>query len=120
MKKALKLQNVKKARQKRVRAKIFGTANCPRLAVSRSNRFIYGQLINDEKGVTLVAASSKELPRNDQDKKKSEQALMVGELIAKKAALSGIVKAVFDRRAYQYHGRVKAVAEGARNGGLSL
>lgn len=106
------------SRAKRTRAKIMGTALRPRLAVSRSNRGLYLQLIDDEKGRTLVSASVKEL--KTQKATKTEQALSLGEHLARKAVEAGIKKAVFDRRSHKYHGRVKAVAEGARGGGLIM
>jgi len=104
-------------RVNRTRAKIVGSASRPRLAVFRSNRAIAAQLIDDGRGHTLVAASSRELKTKV---KKTDVARQVGELIAKKATAAGITQAVFDRRSYRYHGRVKAVAEGARTGGLKV
>ena len=106
-------------RHKRVRGKISGTAECPRLNVFRSTKNIYAQIIDDVKGVTLVAASSldKEFNGNGGNK---EAARKVGELIAKRAAEKGISQVVFDRGGYLYHGRVKALAEGAREGGLKF
>jgi large subunit ribosomal protein L18 len=102
-------------RHKRVRSKISGTALIPRLNIFRSNKGLFVQLINDELGITLVSASEKEI----KDKKtKTEDASEVGKLIAKKAQKKKIEKAVFDRGGYRYHGRVKAIAEGAREGGL--
>lgn len=106
------------SRTKRTRAKIMGTALRPRLTVSRSNRGLYLQLIDDEKGYTLVSASVKELKA--QKATKTEEALLLGQHLAKKAAEAGIKEAVFDRRSYKYHGRVKAAAEGARGGGLII
>jgi large subunit ribosomal protein L18 len=107
-------------RAQRTRAKIFGTAQAPRLSVFCSNRSSYAQLIDDEKGVTLVSASTYELSLEDRKKTKVEQAKMLGELLAKKAREIGITKAIFDRGSYKYHGRVAAIAEGARNGGISI
>ncbi len=101
-----------------MRAKIFGTLEKPRLSVFRSNRYTYVQLIDDENGKTLLSVSTKEL--NEKKLKKTQQAEGAGALIAKKAEEKGIKCAVFSRRGYQYHGRVKAVAEGARKGGLKL
>ena len=101
----------------RTRAKIFGTDVLPRLAVSRSNRFLYAQLIDDSKGRTLTHASSREIKEK---KPKTETALLVGGLIGKRAKELGIKAAVFDRREYKYHGRVRALAEGARKAGLKL
>lgn len=114
-------QNKKRARRaKRVRARISGSAERPRCAVFRSNAYMYAQLIDDAKGKTLAAASTKELPAALRKKTKTEQAHALGELIAEKAIGLGVKKAVFDRRGYRYHGRVKAVAEGARKKGLAI
>ena len=106
-------------RHKRVRGKISGTAECPRLNVFRSTKNIYAQIIDDVKGVTLVAASSldKEFNGNGGNK---EAAKKVGALIAKRAAEKGISEVVFDRGGYIFHGRVKELAEGAREGGLKF
>lgn len=106
-------------RHRRVRGKISGTAQCPRLDVFRSTNHIYAQLIDDVKGVTLAAASTldKEIAGNGGNK---EAAKKVGLLIAKKAADKGITEVVFDRGGYIYHGRVKELAEGAREGGLKF
>ena len=106
-------------RHRRVRAKIYGTAKMPRLCVFRSAKHIYGQLIDDEKSQTLVSASDLEL-RIKKGKTKVEKAKEVGKLIAKKAQKLKIEKVVFDRGGYKYHGRVKALAEGAREGGLKF
>ncbi len=115
------LNKIRIRRQRRTRAKIFGTSERPRLSVFRSNRYTYVQLINDEEGKTIVSASTKELTINDkQSITKQKLAEQLGELIAKKAAEKGIKKAVFDRSWYKYHGRIKAVAEGARKEGLEL
>ena len=100
----------------RVRSKISGTAACPRMSVFRSNKQIYVQIINDETQATLVAASSLGMEAMP----KKEQAAKVGEAVAKKALEAGITTVVFDRNGYLYHGRVKEVAEGARNGGLKF
>ena len=100
----------------RVRNKISGTAERPRLTVFRSNKQIYVQVINDETATTLAAASSLGMEAMP----KKEQAAQVGEAIAKKALEAGITTAVFDRNGYLYHGRVKEVAEGARKGGLKF
>ena len=106
-------------RHKRVRGKISGTAARPRLNVFRSTNHIYAQLIDDVKGVTLAAASTldKEFDGNGGNK---EAAKKVGELIAKRAAEKGISEVVFDRGGYIFHGRVKELAEGAREGGLKF
>ena len=112
------------ARQKRVqriRVKIFGTAERPRMSVYRSNRHIYVQIIDDIQKKTLVALSTdnKEFD-NSEMKGKCDQAKMVGQLIAERAKAAGIQKVVFDRGGYLYHGRVKALSEGAREGGLEF
>jgi large subunit ribosomal protein L18 len=115
-------------RHKRVRAKIFGTARRPRLCVFRSANHIYAQLVDDEKGKTVANASNLNLKSKVKSKKLEKEAAPlsgklaiayeVGQLIAKKALEKKIEKVVFDRGGYQYHGRVKALAEGARQGGL--
>jgi large subunit ribosomal protein L18 len=110
MNKRKTLNQTRLRRKNRARAKIFGTLERPRLSIFRSNRYTYVQLINDEKGETIASASIN----------KQESAEQLGELIAKKAVGKGIKKAVFDRGWYKYHGRIKAVAEGARKGGLQL
>ncbi len=106
-------------RHMRVRGKINGTAECPRLDVFRSNSNIYAQLIDDVKGVTLVSAASNEKDFGDA-KGNKEGARKVGQLIAKRAAEKNITEVVFDRGGYIYHGRVKELAEGAREGGLKF
>ena len=116
LKKAPKVKKEKRLRRhRRVRAKIFGTEKRPRLAVFRSLKHIYAQLIDDEKGITLASASSLEVKEKFS---KSKKAYLVGQLIAEKAKKLGIKKVVFDRGGFQYHGRVKQLAEGARAGGL--
>ena len=105
-------------RKARTRAKIFGTALKPRLSVFRSNKNIYAQLIDDEKGHTLASVSTKLLGKKAGNK--SDQALQIGKLLAELAKKLGVTQATFDRGAYKFHGRVKAVAEGARQGGLKL
>ncbi len=102
----------------RVRKKISGTPERPRLSVFRSNKSIYCQIIDDSKGHTLAAASSTENGKTSGNK--TEQAKAVGQLIAEKAKSAGIETVVFDRGGYLYHGRVKALAEGAREGGLKF
>jgi len=106
-------------RHKRVRGKISGTAECPRLNVFRSLQNIYAQLIDDDKGVTLVSASTVEKDFEEYGGNKSA-ARKVGELLAKRAAEKDITKVVFDRGGYIYHGRVQELAEGAREGGLKF
>jgi large subunit ribosomal protein L18 len=103
-------------RRRRVRAKVTGTAERPRISVFRSNRGVFAQLIDDDSGRTLAAVNWTE----DELKslKRMEQAGKAGQLLAERAKAAGIETAVFDRGGYQYHGRVKALAEGAREGGL--
>ncbi len=107
----LKKQEKRHRRHKRVRAKVFGTAKVPRLFVFKSNQYIYAQLIDDDKSKTIASAKS---GLNIKEAKK------IGELIAQKAKEKKIEKAVFDRGGHKYHGRVKALAEGAREGGLKF
>ena len=105
----------------RVRKKISGTDVRPRLAVFRSLRHIYAQLIDDLNGVTIVSASSQENDIViDQPSSKTKLANQVGELIADRAKSKGVKEVVFDRGGYKYHGRVKALAEAARKGGLGF
>jgi len=104
-------------RRKRVRRKVVGTANRPRLSVYRSNVNIYAQLIDDDAARTLAAADSREVGEAENRK---DAARKVGELIARKAKEAGIEVAVFDRGGNKYHGRIAALAEGAREGGLKL
>ena len=103
-----------------IRKKINGTAAKPRLSVFRSNTEIYAQLIDDVSGQTLAAASSKEKSIAAQKVNKSEKSKLVGSAIAAKATELGLTEVVFDRGGYLYHGRVKAVADGAREGGLKF
>lgn len=110
-------QSKRKLRHARVRSKVFGTLARPRLSVFRSAREIYAQLIDDSAGVTLAAARSGEIKAAG---KKLEQAAAVGKLLAQKALKAGLGQVVFDRGAYKYHGRVKALAEAARAGGLQF
>jgi large subunit ribosomal protein L18 len=107
----------KNRRRARIRRKIFGTAERPRLSVYRSNVHIYAQLIDDLEGHTLVAADSREVEGAGD---RTDAARKVGELIAGKAGEAGIEAAVFDRGGNKYHGRVAALAEGARAGGLKF
>jgi len=102
----------------RVRRKISGSTQKPRLSVFRSNTEIYAQLIDDETGQTLAAASSREKDISAQKGTKVEKSKLVGAAIARKATELGLKDVTFDRSGYLYHGRVKAVAEGAREGGL--
>jgi len=107
-------------RHKRIRKKIKGTADKLRLCVFRSNKYIYAQLINDDRGEVLVSADDRGFSKNKTEKGKKQRGEKVGELIAKKAKEKGIKTVVFDRGGYKYHGRVKALAEGARKGGLKI
>ena len=108
------LNKVRSRRVIRSRARIHGTPERPRLAVFRSNTAIYAQLIDDEAGKTIVSASTREVKTKEKKIAKSEVAKLVGELLAKKAKDAGVAKAVFDRRGYKYHGRVKALCDGAK------
>lgn len=135
----LERQQKRNRRHKRIRAKIKGIAKIPRFCIFRSNRHIYAQLIDDEKGKTLIVANDQEVkgrphktvPRQKQDKDAKDKkdkimtgkvavAYEIGKLIAEKASKKKIEKAVFDRGGYKYHGKVKALAEGAREGGLKF
>ena len=104
----------------RVRKKITGTAARPRLVVTRSNRHMVAQLVDDASGRTLVSASTLEVDLREADGSKSDKARKVGQLIALRSQQAGIESAVFDRGGNKYHGRVAAVADGARDGGLAL
>ncbi|MBX2924556.1 MAG: 50S ribosomal protein L18 [Chitinophagaceae bacterium] len=103
-----------------IRKTVSGTAQKPRLAVFRSNTETYAQLIDDVTGTTLASASTKDKDIKAQKAPKAELSALVGKAIAAKAAAVGITTAIFDRGGYLYHGRVKAVAEGAREGGLKF
>ncbi len=116
-------QEMRLKRKKRIRAKIAGTSERPRLTVFRTAKHIYAQIINDEIGISLVSAStlSKEIrEKKDKLEGKVNVALEVGKLIAAKALASGIKKVAFDRCGFLYHGRVKALSNGAREGGLDF
>lgn len=137
MKKETKQQK-RDRRHRRVRAKVFGTARCPRLCVFRSSKHIYAQVIDDEKGKTIAAANDQEIkkPKGKSDAKRRPEAepkgpvedrkakiaiaYEVGKLLAENALKKKVKKVVFDRGGYKYHGRVKALAEGAREGGLQF
>ncbi|MEK7559087.1 MAG: 50S ribosomal protein L18 [Patescibacteria group bacterium] len=112
-------------RRKRIRAKIKGTNERPRLSVFRSNKYIYAQIIDDEKGKTLVGVSEKQIKEDASSKKtesskKIDKSKTLGLMLAKLAVSKKIKSVVFDRSGYAYHGRVKAIAEGAREGGLKF
>jgi large subunit ribosomal protein L18 len=109
-------QQTRLKRRLRIRGKVVGTAERPRLSVYRSNKGIYAQLIDDGAGVTLAAAEIRHLEGSTGSK--SEQAAKVGRLVAERGRARGVERVVFDRGGYLYHGRVKALADGAREGGL--
>ena len=102
--------------KKKIRAKIFGTAETPRLSVFRSNNYIYAQMINDELGVTIASASDMESKTGT----KTERSVLTGTNIAKAAIAKGIKSCVFDRNGFKYTGRIKALADSARSGGLKF
>lgn len=108
------------ARHNRVREKISGNANAPRLNVFRSNKNIFAQIIDDEKAITLVSASSIDKELKLENGSNIEAATKVGELLAKRAKKQKITKVTFDRGGYQYHGRVEALANAARENGLEF
>ncbi len=112
----MKTQNTKLRRVTRIRKKIAFVSDRPRLTVYRSNVNIYAQIIDDSKAKTVVSASSKEVKAT----KKMEQAVEVGKLIAEKAKAAKVSKVVFDKGSYKFHGRVKALADSAREGGLQF
>jgi len=126
----LEKQKKRYRRHKKVRAKVFGTSKVPRLCVFRSNKHIYAQLVDDEKRKTILSSSDQESKTQIKKKKIKENqkpltgkvaiAYEVGKLIAEKALKEKIKEVVFDRGGYKYHGRVKALAEGARGGGLKF
>lgn len=120
MKQRKKLNVKRKRRAARVGATLHGTAAIPRLVVNRSNQYVYAQLIDDEKGRTLVAVSSFGKNAGAVKGNKSVQAFAAGEAFAKKAIEKGITRAIFDRRSAKFHGRVKQFAEGAKKGGLQI
>jgi large subunit ribosomal protein L18 len=109
--------NLRRKRIRRVRAKIAGTGSRPRLCVFRSNQYVYAQIIDDSKNATLVAFDSRKLKDAKND---IETARKIGEEIAKIAKGKKIEQVIFDRKGYKYHGKVKALAEGARKGGLKF
>jgi large subunit ribosomal protein L18 len=117
---AVSREIARKRRHERVRKKVTGTAERPRLNVYRSLDNIYAQVIDDSTGTTLVSASTvdKELRARLASLKKAEQAKAVGQVVAERAQAKGIKEVVFDRGGYPYHGRVKALADGSREGGL--
>ena len=115
----IRKSNLKEKRKRRVTAKMKGVSSRLRLSVFRSNKYIYAQIIDDQKGKTLVSSSEKELDKIPQKKEtKIERARQVGQLLARKALTQKIKNVAFNRGGYKYHGRVKALAEGVREGGL--
>jgi large subunit ribosomal protein L18 len=120
--KKLETQVRRARRQRRVRAKVSGTPDRPRLNVFRSARHIFAQIIDDSKGHTLVAASTldKDIRVQAAALKKQDEAKAVGKLLAQRAKDKGLKQVVFDRGGFQYHGRVKSLADGAREGGLEF
>lgn len=113
-----KIEKAKQRRAKRVRSAVRGTPERPRLTVFRSNRGIWAQIVDDQSGRTLASACSRHVEETALPKK--EMAAKVGELIAERAKAAGVESVVFDRGSYLYHGRVKALADGARQGGLEF
>lgn len=111
------LTKERKSRKGRIRAKVFGTGKRPRLVVFRSNKFTSAQIVDDTKGVTLINISTKNLKTKGT---KTEAAMAAGVELAKLASAKKIKEVVFDRAGYKYHGRVKALAEGMRSGGIKL
>ena len=117
----IKTQADRRARRHlRVRKRVHGTEARPRLVVFRSSKHIYAQVVDDTRGVTLIGAADTSEGLQVEGKGKTAKSFALGRLIAARAKEKGIAKVVFDRGGYQYHGRVKAVAEGARKGGLEL
>ncbi|MBI4337267.1 MAG: 50S ribosomal protein L18 [Chloroflexi bacterium] len=112
----------RQVRHLRVRKKVFGTTERPRLCVFRSLQHVYVQVVDDTRGHTLAAASDQEpeVRKQCQGKSKSERAKAVGAVVAQRTLQAGVTTVVFDRGGYQYHGRVKALADGAREGGLKF
>ncbi len=114
-------EKARKKRHKRIRSEIRGTKSKPRLNVYRSSKHIYGQLVDDTTGNVLASAKDKDIEKEiKEDNRKVKLAFETGKLLGKKAKKEGIKKAVFDRGGYKYHGRVKALAEGAREAGLEF
>ncbi|MEW5805204.1 MAG: 50S ribosomal protein L18 [Patescibacteria group bacterium] len=110
----------KERRHERIRARVFGTAKRPRLSVFRSNKHIFAQLIDDEKQITLASVSDQHLTKAKKNESGLDRAFSAGKLLAEKAKSQGIKTVVFDRGGYLYHGQIKKLAEGAREGGLAF
>lgn len=121
-KKLIKKREQRERRQRRIRARVAGSSQRPRLNVFRSLDNIFAQVIDDTAGVTLVSASTidKQVRAQVEGKTKTESAKIVGQVLAERAKEAGIAQVVFDRGGYRYHGRVAALAEGAREGGLEF
>ncbi len=119
---SVKSQQARQRRHLRVRKRVVGTSERPRLNVFRSDKHIYAQVIDDSVGHTLAAASTVDVQIRDaaKGKTKTEQAILVGRLVAERALDAGIKRVVFDRGGYKYHGRVKALADAAREAGLEF
>jgi large subunit ribosomal protein L18 len=119
---AIKSREARKRRHRRIRTKLSGTAERPRLNVFRSLEHIYAQVIDDEAGRTIASASTvdKQLRTEIDGKTKKEQATIIGKAVAERAKAAGVETVVFDRGGYLYHGRIQALAEGAREGGLKF
>jgi len=117
-----KKQENRKRRHRRVRAKIMGTSKRPRVSVFKSNRHVFIQFIDDEAGKTILSnkITKNQEPRTKNKETKTEKAMKIGETLAQKAKELGIKEVVFDRGGFKYHGRVKAVAEGLKQGGIKL
>jgi large subunit ribosomal protein L18 len=115
---SLSTRDARQRRHRRIRGKVVGSAERPRLAVARSNKRIYAQLIDDDRGHTLAAAGSHEAALRGLSK--GDAAAEVGKLLAERAKEAGVERVVFDRGGYKYHGRVKSLADGAREGGLEF
>jgi large subunit ribosomal protein L18 len=110
----------RRRRHLRVRKKVSGTPERPRLVVFRSSKHIYAQVVDDSRGVTLLGASDRSEGIAAEGKGKVAKSVALGKLVAERAKAQGITRVVFDRGGFQYHGRIKAVADGARNGGLEF
>jgi len=120
MAKVVLRKNNKLRRKLRVKKKVFGTTQRPRLSVYRSNKYLYGQIIDDTKGTTLVGLSLNDVKKAHKGKNRQEASFEIGKMIAEKAKEKKIKTVVFDRGSYQFHGRVKQLADGVREGGLVL
>lgn len=115
----MNLVKQRQRRKKSVRKTLQGTTSKPRLSVFRSNKYVYAQLIDDQKGLTILGVSQKEI-KSEKAIKQSEMAHLVGQKLAEKAKGMKITEVIFDRGSYAYHGQIKALAEGAREGGLTF